>query len=407
MLQKNGDLKEYKSKTQNSIHNKKSNQTDNKTVTIVTTTTNSTNSTNNNNKTLKSSLSLKHASFYDFKKIACIGKGSYGTVYLVQYKENKKYYAMKVLKKDMIKKLKQTNNTKTEREILERIQHPFIINLYYAFQNSDGLFMCTEFLQGGDLHFHLTKHGIFTLEQVRFYTAEIVLGLIHLHSNNIIYRDLKLENVLLDKDGHIKLIDFGLSKVCNRIFEANSSINEVILEKTHSFCGTDKYIAPEILLGKKYDSCVDWWSLGILIYEMSEGTVPFKLTKQDLFDDSFDIRENVTFVSCKSESMQSLILNLLEINCEKRLGYRNNNNFDFIKKHEFFHDINWDKIYNKELNPPFKPIILSPDDVSNFDAKFINESTMDRDSGTDDGFSLFPKKENDHYDNFSYDNAII
>ena len=352
---------------------------------------------------VKSSINVKHATFFDFKKIAMLGKGAYGTVYLVQYRENKKYYAMKVLKKDLIKKLKQTKNTKTEREILEKISHPFIISLYHAFQNSDGLFMVTEFLQGGDLFFLLKKHGTFTIDQIRFYSAEIILGLIHLHSNNIIYRDLKLENVLLDKTGHIKLIDFGLSKICTRIFEPNeeNSINE--MEAT-SFCGTNNYIAPEILVGKKYDSSVDWWSLGILIYEMAEGQAPFKLNKRDLIQDSYyNVKENIVFKVNTCIQLHNLIINLLEIDCEKRLGY-GAKDFSFIKDHEFFSDINWDDIYNKKVEPEFKPIINSEDDTNNFDSRFTNQTTLD--VAGDDSFSLFPKVENDHYDNFSFDDHI-
>ena len=345
---------------------------------------------------LKGSINVKHATFYDFRKIACIGRGSYGTVYLVQYKENKKYYAMKVLKKDLIKKLKQSKNTKVEREILEKIQHPFIVSLYYAFQNSDGLFVVTEFLQGGDLFYHLRKHGIFTIDQIRFYAAEIVLGIMHLHTHSIIYRDLKLENVLLDKLGHIKLIDFGLSKICDDIYLDNSNVSDL---QAKSFCGTNDYIAPEILLGKTYYSSVDWWSFGILLFEMAEGNPPFKLTLKDYVDELFNIKDKITFRSCHNEDLQNLIRSLLEINTEKRLGHGNNQTF--IKNHSFFKGINWDKVINKQINPPFKPIINDLEDVSNFDSKFTKESVIE--NTNNEGFSLFPNPDIEHYDNFSFD----
>ena len=202
----------------------------------------------------------------DFKILKVIGRGSFGKVYLVQKKDNEKLYAMKTLKKDLTIQQQTYQSTKgkcfilsltnnncdvlAEREILEKIDHPFIVKLHFAFQTPSKLYFVMDFLNGGELFYHLKKEGRFSENRTVFYAAEILLALECLHKNGIIYRDLKPENVLLDSDGHIKLTDFGLSKqgvVGNR--------------NTYTFCGTPEYLAPEIVKGKGHSKAVDWWSL--------------------------------------------------------------------------------------------------------------------------------------------------
>merc|ERR1712100_639114 len=199
----------------------------------------------------------------DFELLKVIGKGSFGKVMQVKKKDDGQIYAMKVLRKEAIIARKQVDHTRAEKAILQKIDHPFIVKLNYAFQTEEKLYMVLDFVNGGELFFHLKKEGKFSEERVRLYSAEIALALHHLHSRDIVYRDLKPENILIDADGHICITDFGLSK------EISSD------EVTHTFCGTPEYLAPEVLKGQGHGCPVDWWSLGTLIYEMLTGLPPF------------------------------------------------------------------------------------------------------------------------------------
>ena len=203
-----------------------------------------------------------------------LGKGSFGKVMLVRKKDTNAIYAMKIIKKALIEKYKHIDHTKTERKILGELDHPFLVKLRYAFQSKSKLYMVMDFINGGELFFHLKRSRQFSVDRARFYAAEILLGLEYLHSHGIIYRDLKAENVLLDPSGHIKLTDFGLSK---KFFTQENS-------KTYSFCGTPEYLAPEILKNVGHDNAVDYWSFGILLYEMLAGELPFyNKNRQELY----------------------------------------------------------------------------------------------------------------------------
>ena len=177
------------------------------------------------------------------------------------------YYAMKVLKKVTLIDRNQLDHTKTERDILQNVHNPFLMKMHYAFQTEDKLYMVMDFLNGGELFFHLRKEQSFDEERIRFYAAEIILGLEALHKAGIVYRDLKPENILLDEEGHIRLTDFGLSK--QGIFKLNK-------DQTTTICGTPEYLAPEIVIGEGHGKAVDWWSLGILMFEMFVGRPPFQ-----------------------------------------------------------------------------------------------------------------------------------
>jgi serine/threonine protein kinase len=212
-----------------------------------------------------SKLSKSKVSKNDFELMTVIGRGSFGKVMQVRKKGTNEIFAMKVMRKDAIIQKNQVTHTKDEKSILQKIIHPFIVRLHYAFQTPDKLYMILDYVNGGELFYHLKKEGKFDVERVRFYSAEIASAIGHLHSLGIVYRDLKPENILLDRIGHICITDFGLSK-------------EISLDSkdgTKTFCGTPEYLAPEVLRGLGHGHAVDWWSLGTLIYEMLTGLPPF------------------------------------------------------------------------------------------------------------------------------------
>lgn len=239
----------------------------------------------------------------DFKIEKLIGKGSFGKVFMVTKKDTGKIFAMKVLKKEVIEKRNQRVHTATEREILGSIECPFIVQLHYAFQTPDKLYMVMDYAIGGELFYHLKHSGKFTEHRTRFYAAEILLALEHLHIRGIIYRDLKPENILLDSDGHIKLSDFGLSK--KGVLDEDS--------KAYTFCGTPEYLAPEILKGNGHDKAVDFWSLGAIMYEMLTGAPPFySKNREEMF--RAILNTPVQMKSFFSPQLCDLLMRLLEIN---------------------------------------------------------------------------------------------
>lgn len=282
-----------------------------------------------------------------------LGTGTFGRVRLVSYNyENKNiYFALKMLKKTEIIRLKQVEHIKAEKNILSRIAHPFIVNLYTHFQDEKNLFMLMEYVIGGELFSQLRKVGRFSNDTSRFYAAEIVLALQYLHEQDIVYRDLKPENLLIDKDGHIKITDFGFAKV--------------VEDRTWTLCGTPEYLAPEIIQSKGHGRAVDWWALGILIYEMLAGYPPF-------YDENpFGIYQKILagkidFPRHFDVNAKDLIKKLLTADRTKRFGCLKNGPED-IKRHKWFKGIDWDKVYQRKLKPPYVPAFKSPDDTSNFD----------------------------------------
>ena len=336
----------------------------------------------------------------DFKILKTLGKGAFGKVLLVHNEELNKYFAMKILKKDFIKKNKQIAHTKVERKILEKIDYPFIAQLFYAFQNKEKLYMITEYMPGGEMFYHLHKEEYFKESKAKFYICEIILAIEHLHKNNIIYRDLKPENILLDENGHIKLTDFGLSKI----------VNDINKDRTFTICGTPEYVAPEVLTGKGYNKSVDWWSLGIVLYEMLCGNSPFREARERIDIEIYF--KPIHHDNLISDIAFDLINKLIEPNCEKRLGYGIMDSIE-IKNHVFFKDINWKKVERKEIEPEYKPVLKKPGDVSNFDTIFTD---MDPYSYKDRGklINQLNKKNKGNspsdgisYENFTYVKNII
>lgn len=305
----------------------------------------------------------KKVSKEDFELLTVIGKGSFGKVMQVKKKDDGRIFAMKVLKKEAIIARKQVAHTRAEKSILQKIQHPFIVKLHFAFQTKDKLYMILDYINGGELFFHLKKEGRFTENRVRFYAAQIALAIAHLHSLGIVYRDLKPENILLDDRGNICITDFGLSK----------EIKEE--EGTHTFCGTPEYLAPEVLKGQGHGKGVDWWSLGTLIYEMLTGLPPFYSQNINIMYQKI-LNGELRFPSYVSADAQSLLEGLLTRDVDKRLGSGTEGS-ENVKRHPFFKSIDWEKLLNKELDPPFVPKVANKNDTSQIDKVFTDEAPKD------------------------------
>ncbi|XP_037550127.1 ribosomal protein S6 kinase alpha-3 isoform X2 [Nematolebias whitei] len=301
---------------------------------------------------------------FELRKV--LGQGSFGKVFLVRKitgPDAGQLYAMKVLKKATLK-VRDRVRTKMERDILVEVNHPFIVKLHYAFQTEGKLYLILDFLKGGDLFTRLSKEVMFTEEDVKFYLAELALALDHLHGLGIIYRDLKPENILLDEDGHIKLTDFGLSK---------ESIDHE--NKAYSFCGTVEYMAPEVVNRRGHTQSADWWSYGVLMFEMLTGTLPFqgKDRKETM---TMILKAKLGMPQFLSAEAQSLLRNLFKRNPANRLG-AGADGVEGIKRHQFFSTIDWNKLFRREIRPPFKPAAGRSDDTFYFDPEFTAKTPRD------------------------------
>lgn len=300
-----------------------------------------------------------------FKLLQVLGQGSFGKVFLVKKvvgPDAGALYAMKVLKKATLK-VRDRMRTKMERDILAEVRHPFVVKLHYAFQTEGKLYLILDFLKGGDLFTRLSKEVMFTEEDVKFYLAELALALDHLHGLGIIYRDLKPENILLDADGHISLTDFGLSK------EALSD------QKAYSFCGTVEYMAPEVINRKGHTTAADWWSFGVLMFEMLTGALPFQGTnrKETMMQ---ILKAKLGMPQFLSPEAQSLLRALFKRNPANRLG-SGPDGVEDIKAHPFFATIDWVKLYNRETMPPFIPAVSRSDHTFYFDKEFTTRTPED------------------------------
>eukprot|EP01114_Cavostelium_apophysatum_P023666 TRINITY_DN898_c0_g1_i1.p1 TRINITY_DN898_c0_g1~~TRINITY_DN898_c0_g1_i1.p1 ORF type:complete len:439 (-),score=184.56 TRINITY_DN898_c0_g1_i1:98-1414(-) len=294
----------------------------------------------------------------DFDLLNLVGKGSFGKVMQVRKKDTGQIYAMKVLDKKHILEHNEVEHTLAEKHILQKLHHPFLVNLNYSFQTEDKLYFILDYVNGGELFFHLQKEKKFTEDRVRFYAAEILLAIEHLHQNGIIYRDLKPENILITSDGHLTLTDFGL---CKEGIEKED-------DRTGTFCGTPEYLAPEVLKGKGYGKAVDWWSYGSLLYEMLTGLPPFY--SQDVQEMYRKIMtDKLKFPNGMSEDSKSLLEGLLQRDINERLKDPAK-----IKEHPFFKAIDFDALYNKKIRPPFIPDVKGQHDVSYIDPMFVKET---------------------------------
>lgn len=303
----------------------------------------------------------------DFQILKLIGKGGYGKVYLVKKKSTGEVFAMKALKKEFLVKTRNVEYTKTERDILTKIRYPFIVSLHYAFQSQQRVYLVMNFLNGGQLLFHLREQAMFSEQIVRFYIAEILLALEHLHGMGIVHRDLKPENILLDQDGHICLTDFGFAK-------------EALTDgRTSTFLGTAEYMAPEIISGQEYGKAVDFWALGILMFDLLTGEPPFRSKSEDVLFQKI-LKDKVKFPNYLSAECQNLIRGLLNRDVSLRYG-SGDDGFKKLKNHPFFKGLNWKKLVNLEIDAPFQPTVTNFEDVSNFDEEYINQQPVESPAG--------------------------
>ena len=306
---------------------------------------------------------IKQVSLEDFQIMKVIGRGSYGKVCLVQYKKTKELYAMKSLKKDVLLDQDQVESTLVEKKILEKLDYPFLVGMVFCFQTEERIYFIMPFVRGGELFQHLRNCRFFPEEKVKFYSAIIGLSLEYLHTHGIVYRDIKPENILIDEDGYLRLVDFGMAKVLQGD------------EKATSFCGTPEYLAPEIITGEGHNKSADWWSYGILMYEMFFGIPPFFCDNQEKMyqlitraELRFPKKINI------SDTAKDLLAKLLIKDQDERLGSKSG--FNEIKEHPFFKGFDFDALEHRKIEAPFKPELKDAMDVTNFDEEFTSEEVV-------------------------------
>ncbi|KAJ5790774.1 uncharacterized protein N7518_007785 [Penicillium psychrosexuale] len=300
----------------------------------------------------------------DFDLLKVVGKGSFGKVMQVMKKDTGRIYALKTIRKAHIISRSEVTHTLAERSVLAQINNPFIVPLKFSFQSPEKLYFVLAFVNGGELFHHLQREQRFDINRARFYTAELLCALECLHGFKVIYRDLKPENILLDYTGHIALCDFGLCKLDMK--------DE---DRTNTFCGTPEYLAPELLLGNGYTKTVDWWTLGVLLYEMLTGLPPF-------YDENTNemyrkiLQEPLTFPSSDivPPAARDLLSRLLDRDPVRRLGA---NGAAEIKSHHFFANIDWRKLLQRKYEPSFRPNVVDARDTENFDVEFTREAPQD------------------------------
>ncbi|KAL5501614.1 PKC1 [Sanghuangporus vaninii] len=298
----------------------------------------------------------------DFNFLAVLGKGNFGKVMLAEEKVTNKLFAVKVLKKEFIIDNDEVESTRSEKRVFlaaSRERHPFLLGLHSCFQTETRVYFVMEYVSGGDLMLHIQRKQ-FSLRQAKFYASEVLLALEYFHQNGIIYRDLKLDNILLTLDGHVKVADYGL---CKEDMWYGST--------TSTFCGTPEFMAPEILLEQRYGRAVDWWAFGVLMYEMLLGQSPFRGDDEDEIFDAILEDEPLYPITMPRDAV-SILQKLLTRDPNRRLG-SGKGDADEIKAHPFFKDVEWDAVLQKKYPPPFCPTIKGSADTSNFDEEFTRE----------------------------------
>ncbi|XP_048460227.1 protein kinase C iota type [Rhincodon typus] len=337
----------------------------------------------------------------DFDLIRVIGRGSYAKVLLVRLKKTERIYAMKVVKKELVNDDEDIDWVQTEKHVFEQASnHPFLVGLHSCFQTESRLFFVIEYVNGGDLMFHMQRQRKLPEEHARFYSSEISLALNYLHEHGIIYRDLKLDNVLLDSEGHIKLTDYGMCKEGLRPGDTTST-----------FCGTPNYIAPEILRGEDYGFSVDWWALGVLMFEMMAGRSPFDIVgssdnpDQNTEDYLFQVilEKQIRIPRSLSVKAASVLKGFLNKDPTERLGCHPQTGFADIQGNPFFRNVDWDLMEQRQVIPPFKPHISGEYGLDNFDSQFTNEPVQ----LTPDDDDAVKKIDQSEFEGFEYINPLL
>ncbi|XP_076667956.1 cAMP-dependent protein kinase catalytic subunit alpha [Andrena cerasifolii] len=287
----------------------------------------------------------------DFEQLRTIGTGAFGRVIVVKYMATSAYYAMKILEKAKIVKLKQVNHTYNEKRILQCVRFPFVVYMEFCFKDNSYIYMVLPYINGGEMFTHLRRMGKFDESLARFYAAQVVLALEYLHHCRLVYRDLKPENILIQNTGYIRVTDFGFCKMIN--------------SRTWTLCGTPEYLAPEVILSKGYGQSVDWWSFGVLIYEMNAGYPPFYSR------DPMRIYEKIVagryrFAPHFGEELRDILKNILQVDLSRRFGNLKGGTLD-IKDHKWFQTTDWMQIYHQTIQPSFIPDCPSVEDTGNFD----------------------------------------
>lgn len=285
---------------------------------------------------------------YELQK--ALGEGAFGRVFISKNKRTGGYWALKRLKKSEIMKSHQVDHLKNECYILNSLSHPLIVKMEGLGQDSRYVFIAMEVISGGELFKYLRKQGTFKKNSAAFYAAQVAMMWEYIHSKNVIYRDLKPENLLIDRQGYLKLADFGFAKI--------------VSGRTYTLCGTPEYLAPEVVLNKGHGKAVDWWTLGILLYEMLVGIDPFNDSDPMVMYESI-VKSTVRFPSSVDSDAKSLVKHLLERDLTKRYGNLKNQAQD-VKDHRFFDDINWQAIYDRKVVAPYVPVVKGEQDTSNF-----------------------------------------
>uniref|UniRef100_A0A671XQM9 protein kinase C n=1 Tax=Sparus aurata TaxID=8175 RepID=A0A671XQM9_SPAAU len=306
-----------------------------------------------------------HFSLQDFKCVAVLGRGHFGKVLLAEYKSTGEMFAIKALKKGDIVARDEVDSLMCEKRIFETVnsvRHPFLVNLFACFQTQEHVCFVMEYAAGGDLMMHIHA-DVFSEPRAVFYAACVVLGLQFLHDHKIVYRDLKLDNLLLDTEGYVKIADFGLCKE-----------GMGFRDRTSTFCGTPEFLAPEVLTETSYTRAVDWWGLGVLIFEMLVGESPFPGDDEEEVFDSI-VNDEVRYPRFLSTEAISIMRRLLRRSPERRLG-AGERDAEEVKKHLFFRSMDWNGLLAKKVRPPFVPTIQGANDVSNFDDEFTSEAPI-------------------------------
>lgn len=287
----------------------------------------------------------------DLERVRTLGTGAFGRVILLKHTKSYKYYAMKVLEKARIIKTKQVDHTLYEKRILEAIRFPFTVSMECSYKDNSYIYFVMPFVPGGEMFTHLRRLNKFEDSLAKFYASQVILALEYLHFCNLVYRDLKPENILIDKNGYLKITDFGFCKIMQG--------------RTWTLCGTPEYLAPELILSKGYGFSVDWWSFGVLMYEMSAGYPPFYANEPMKTYEKI-VSGKYRCPSSFNSDLRDILKNTLQVDITKRYGVMKNGTMDF-KNHKWFTGIEWEAILNCRYPPPYVPKYKTPGDTSNFE----------------------------------------